>query len=64
MNINKAEEIKIKFSPSSNKFLLELQTYYDPTGKSYYGEYGLFLYNEEVNKIGKIKTLQGPLHDF
>lgn len=36
-NINKAEEIKIKFSPTSNSFLIELQTYYDPTGKSYYG---------------------------
>lgn len=44
--INKAEEIKIKFSPTSNKFLIELQTYYDPTGKSYYGEYGLYLFNE------------------
>lgn len=36
-SIKKAEEIIIKFSPTSNKFLMELQTYYDPTGKSYYG---------------------------
>lgn len=36
-HIKKAEEIKVKFSPTSNKFLMELQTYYDPTGKSYYG---------------------------
>jgi uncharacterized protein with WD repeat len=35
--IKKAEEIKLRFSPKSNKFLMELQTYYDPTGKSYYG---------------------------
>lgn len=62
--INKAEEIKIKFSPTSNKFLIELQTYYDPTGKSYYGEYGLYIYNDELNKIAKIKTAAGPLHDF
>jgi uncharacterized protein with WD repeat len=44
--------------------LIELQTYYDPTGKSYYGEYGLYLYNDENNKIAKIKTAQGPVHDF
>jgi uncharacterized protein with WD repeat len=43
---------------------MELQTYYDPTGKSYYGEYGLYLYNDEVNKISKVKTLAGPVHDF
>jgi len=62
--INKAEEIKVKFSPTSNKFLIELQTYYDPTGKSYYGEYGLYLFNEDTNKISKIKTASGPVHDF
>lgn len=33
-----------------------LQTYYDPTGKSYYGEYGLFIYNEKSNKISRIET--------
>ena len=62
--INKAEEIKIKFSPTSNKFLIELQTYYDPSGKSYYGEFGLYLFNDQINKIVKIKTAQGPVHDF
>ena len=41
-----------------------LQTYYDPTGKSYYGEYGLYIYNDEVSKISKIKTASGPIHDF
>jgi len=41
-----------------------LQTYYDPTGKSYYGEYGLYLYNDELQKISKIKTASGPVHDF
>lgn len=45
-SINKAEEIKIVFSPTENKFLIELQTYYDPTGKSYYGEYGLYIYSD------------------
>ena len=55
-NIKKAEEIKVRFSPTSNKFLMELQTYYDPTGKSYYGEFGLFLFNDENNKISTIKT--------
>jgi translation initiation factor 2A len=63
-SISKAEEIKIKFSPTSNKFLIELQTYYDPTGKSYYGEYGLYLYSDTSNKIAKIKTASGPVHDF
>lgn len=41
-----------------------LQTYYDPTGKSYYGEYGLYLYNDEMFKITKIKIASGPIHDF
>ena len=63
-NIKKAEEIKVRFSPTSNKFLMELQTYYDPTGKSYYGEFGLFLFNDETNKISTIKTEKGPVHDF
>lgn len=43
---------------------MELQTYYDPTGKSYYGEYGLYLYNDTTKKIHKVKTANGPLHDF
>jgi len=63
-SINKAEEVRIKFSPVSNSFLIELQTYFDPTGKSYYGEYGLYLYSHTSNKITKVKTHQGPLHDF
>lgn len=63
-NINKAEEVRIKFSPASNSFLIELQTYFDPTGKSYYGEYGLYLYSHITNKITKVRTAQGPLHDF
>ena len=41
-----------------------LQTYYDPTGKSYYGEYGLYIYNDQLAKISKIKTAAGPVHDF
>ena len=43
---------------------MELQTYYDPTGKSYYGEFGLFLYNDESNKISRINSEKGPVHDF
>ena len=43
---------------------MELQTFFDPTGKSYYGEFGLFLYNDETNKISTIKTEKGPVHDF
>ena len=35
---------------------MELQTFFDPTGKSYYGEYGLYLYNDKFNKISRIKT--------
>lgn len=63
-SINKAEEVRIKFSPNSNSFLIELQTYFDPTGQSYYGEYGLYLYSHISNKITKVKTAKGPLHDF
>lgn len=36
-NIEKAEEIKVKWSPVCHDFLVELQTFVDPTGKSYYG---------------------------
>ena len=43
---------------------MELQTYYDPTGKSYYGEYGLYLFDSEIKKILKVKTANGPVHDF
>lgn len=43
---------------------MELQTYYDPTGKSYYGEYGLYLFNDQTNKISRIATENGPVHDF
>ena len=35
---------------------MELQTYYDPTGKSYYGEFGLYLYNDENKKLVKVKN--------
>ena len=52
--IKKAEEIKLRFSPKSHKFLMELQTYYDPTGKSYYGEYGLYIFNDQNRKINKV----------
>ena len=62
--IKKAQEIKLRFSPTSNQFLLELQTYYDPTGKSYYGQYGLYIFNDKVLKINKVKTTNGPVHDF
>ena len=55
-NIKKAEEIKIKFSPTNNQFLMELQTYFDPTGKSYYGEFGIFLYNDTKNRISSVKA--------
>ena len=63
-HIKKAEEIKILFSPTSNKFLMQLQTYYDPTGKSYYGEFGPYLFNDANNKISRVKTENGPVHDF
>jgi translation initiation factor 2A len=43
---------------------MELQTYYDPTGKSYYGEYGLYIFNDQNKKINKVNTFKGPLHDF
>jgi translation initiation factor 2A len=62
--IKKAEEIKLKFNPNSNQFLMELQTYYDPTGKSYYGEYGLYIYNDLIKKITRVVTAKGPVHDF
>lgn len=43
---------------------MELQTYFDPTGKSYYGEYGIYLFNEKTNKISTVKTEKGPVHDY
>lgn len=43
---------------------MELQTYYDPTGKSYYGEYGLYIFNDQNKKINKVNTFKGPVHDF
>lgn len=43
---------------------MELQTFFDPTGKSYYGEFGLYLFNDETNKIARVKTENGPVHDF
>lgn len=43
---------------------MELQTYFDPTGKSYYGQYGIFLYSDTNNKISTVKTEKGPVHDY
>lgn len=36
----------------------------DPTGKSYYGEYGLYFFNSKDKKMNQVKTYEGPLHDF
>lgn len=63
-NIDKAEEIKVKFSPVNHDFLIELQTYFDHSGKSYYGEYGLYFFNSNQLKMTRVKTYEGPIHDF
>lgn len=63
-NIEKAEEIKVRHSPANHDFLIELQTYFDHTGKSYYGEYGLYFFNFAQCKMTQVKTYEGPIHDF
>lgn len=63
-NIEKAEEVKIKFNPRANDFLIEVQTYFDSTGKSYYGEYGLYFFNSQEKRLSKVRTYEGPIHDF
>lgn len=63
-NIEKAEEVKIKFNPQANDFLIEVQTYFDSTGKSYYGEYGLYFFSSQEKRLSKVRTYEGPIHDF
>lgn len=63
-HIEKAQEVKVKWNPVCHDFLIELQTYFDHSGKSYYGEYGLYFFNSALEKLHRVRTYEGPIHDF
>ena len=63
-HIEKAEEVKVKWNPCCHDFLIELQTYFDHSGKSYYGEYGLYFFNAAQEKLSRVRAYDGPIHDF
>ncbi|KAL4471958.1 hypothetical protein ABPG72_018460 [Tetrahymena utriculariae] len=62
-NIEKAQEINIKWSPDGNNLILATQTIHDATGNTYYGQTALWRYQFGKKYLHQIPTIDGPVHD-
>lgn len=60
----KAQEVTMKWSPTGAALIIETRTDVDTTGKSYYGETGLFfLQSDGAYDCIVPLTKEGPIHD-
>ncbi|TYZ63585.1 hypothetical protein PybrP1_010879 [[Pythium] brassicae (nom. inval.)] len=60
----KAQEVAMKWSPTGSALIIETRTDVDTTGKSYYGETGLFFLQSDGQYDCIVPlTKEGPIHD-
>lgn len=61
--IEKAHEVSFIWSPDGEVCLVWCQTLHDETGRSYYGEHSLYLYNVQNKTFTPVPKAEGPVHD-
>lgn len=60
----KAQDVTMKWSPTGSALIIETRTDVDTTGKSYYGETGLFFLQSDGQYDCIVPlTKEGPIHD-
>merc|ERR1740124_1934074 len=59
----KASEVSLMWSPKADALLIHTHTEVDRTGKSYYGETGLFFMTLEGKVSNVTLNKEGPIHD-
>lgn len=56
-NVDKAQEITMKWSPDGTNVIIVTQAIHDTTGSTYYGQTALWLYSFGFKKMLQIPTL-------